>query len=124
MWKDSTLELLYEEAEKGTRIRSSKHAACIIRKGELLSIGHNQLKTHPMMLRFSGNTNKVHLHAEIHAILNAIRKYGVDILDGSDLYVLRLGKRNQIAYSKPCETCQKAIDAFGLNSYWTENEDN
>jgi len=122
MWKDSTKELLYEEAIKGTRIRSSKHAACIIKKGELLSVGHNQLKTHPMMLKFSNNQNKVYLHAEIDAILNAIRRYGADILSGSDLYVLRLGKLNQIAFSKPCETCAKAIEAFGLNSYWTENE--
>lgn len=122
MWKDSIKELLKEEAENGHRFRSSKHAACIVHRGSVLCIGHNKLKTHPMMQQFTDNPKKVYLHAEIDAIVKFVRSYGTELLSKCELYVLRLNKRGEIASSRPCPVCAKAIEAFGLTAHWTENE--
>lgn len=108
------MSMLHEVAYDGEVIRGSKHACAIVYKKRLLSIGTNKLKTHPMMGKFSKNPKAVFLHAEIHAIVQAINRYGPDILKQSTLYVTRLTAGNKVGDSKPCSGCAACIDAFQI----------
>ena len=116
---DHLLSILHDHARGAVKVRSSRHAAAVTVKGNILSLGQNRMKTHPMMFRFSQNHNKVYLHAEIDAIVRCINRYGVDVLRDATLSVVRIGSAGDITNSQPCEHCQKAIEAFGLKAEWT-----
>lgn len=99
----------------------SRHAAAIVCKNRIISIGTNKLKSHPMMAEFSGHPEKIWLHAEIDAIIKAINIVGVDFLKNCDLKVVRLDIYDRLALSKPCEICRKAIEHFNIKSVeWSE----
>lgn len=106
--------LLIKKAESTKAIRSSRHAAAIVYKGIVLSYGVNSLKTHPIMKLYGRNKDAIYLHAEIDAIVKVINRYGTDILSKSTLHVIRIGRCGQLASSKPCKGCQKAIEAFKI----------
>lgn len=121
--RNRILRKLIKIAAAKPLIRHSHHAAGVVLDGKIISIGWAQYKTHPRMLEFQDRTERVYLHAEIDAINKAISKYGTSLLSEADLYVVRLSKGKTIGNSKPCEGCQKAIDAFGIkNVVWSERE--
>lgn len=107
-------ERLYSEAHKADMVRSSRHSAAIVLKGQIISIGHNKYKTHPIMLKYGKNDKSIYLHAEIDAIVKAINNHGVEVLKKCHLYVLRINKMGQIDKSCPCSGCQRAIEAFQI----------
>jgi len=114
-------DLLEDVASAATLVRHSRHAACVVHRDRMLAIGTAKYKTHPIMTRFATNPEQVYLHAEVDAIIRAANRYSVDVVRDSDLYVLRLTKGGAVALSKPCEVCQRAIDAFGIKQvYWSE----
>lgn len=120
MKSSSIWSMLEAHAEHSDQVRSSRHAAAIVYKGQVLSLGNNKLKTHPIMLKYGKNDKSIYLHAEVDAIVRCINKFGSSILSNCSLYVLRLDKMNRICISKPCEGCQKAIEAFGVRHvYYT-----
>ena len=118
---ENIFNLLLANAETVTDdLKSHRHAALLTYKGKVLSVGKNQRKTHPMMLKYQTNEKKVYLHAEIDAIIKTINAHGTDILRRCELYVLRVTGGGNIGHSKPCPGCQKAIDAFEIKKvYWT-----
>lgn len=106
--------ILEAHADHADMVRSSKHAAAIVYKGTILSIGRNQYKTHPIMKLYGRNDKAIYLHAEIDAIVRCINKYGSEILTKCSIYVLRSDKLGRISNSCPCEGCSRAINAFGI----------
>jgi tRNA(Arg) A34 adenosine deaminase TadA len=106
--------LLKKRAEFAEMVRSSRHAAAIVCKGQVLGWGVNSLKTHPIMITYGRNAEAIYLHAEIDAMVRCINTYGSDILAKSTLYVLRINKKGELAYSEPCSGCKKAIKAFSI----------
>jgi deoxycytidylate deaminase len=116
---ENIFNLLLTQA-KTSDFTSHRHSAAIVYKKKVLSIGCNQIKTHPLMLKYQTDEHKIHLHAEIDAIIKAINLHGSEILKRCELYVLRLTGGGNVGHSKPCRGCQKAIDAFGFKGvYWT-----
>lgn len=107
-------ERLYLEAHKADMVRSSRHAAAIICKGKIISIGHNKYKTHPMMLKYGKNDKSIYLHAEIDAIIKAINLHGTEFLKECNIFVLRIDKLGGIGKSRPCSGCTRAIKAFKI----------
>lgn len=82
-------------------------------------IGYNQLKTHPFQEKFKRNSKSLYLHAEIDAIVNALRAR--PDIRGADMYVARVLKDGTPALAKPCEGCERALIHFGIkNVEWTE----
>ena len=117
---DSIFDKLFDTAITVTDCAAHRHAAAIVYRKQILSIGKNQLKTHPMMLRYQTDETKIYLHAEIDAIIKTINMYGTDILKRCDIYVMRLTGGGNVGMSKPCRGCQKAIDAFKIRGvFWT-----
>lgn len=118
---DKILEILrYEALTNSSLIRSSRHAAAIVYKKRVLSIGHNKRKTHPIELRWQKKPGAIFLHAEKDAIIKAMNRYGDQILQDCTLYVIRVMKNGDLGCSKPCESCQNFINSLDIKRiYWS-----
>lgn len=80
----------------------------------LLGVGFNILKTHPLQAKFGGD-KKIYMHAEISALRQC--KCG----DPYNIYVVRLKSDGSLALARPCGSCCAALDAFGVtNIHWSE----
>lgn len=80
----------------------------------------NKYKTHPLMLRFSKDHTKIHLHAEISALVVAL-SHTPYYLPDYDIYIARVLKNGEPALAKPCDTCFGALTYFGIrNIWWTQ----
>lgn len=126
-FKSNVLKVLNKKVYSADLVQNSRHAAAICLGHKILCTGVNQRKTHPLMKQFQDHPEKLYLHAEINAIVQVINKYGTEILPETEIYVTRLSKGGNIGSSKPCESCQKAIDFFKIKRvhYWTDgNESN
>lgn len=104
--------------------------AAVLTDGRREFFGWNSYRTHPLQARFGTNAKSVHIHAELSAIIQAIRYHGKqsgkhysDITDLSnyDMFVARVIGNGSIGCAKPCSGCYRAIVSFGIRSVkWTE----
>lgn len=83
--------------------------AMIVKKNQIISIGINKNKTHPLQAKFGKNKHAIFLHAEINAIINSLRHIPVDELKKCTLYVGRVLKSKKTGLARPCIGCQQAI---------------
>lgn len=100
-----------------TSDRGTAHSLCalVVSKNQVLSVGYNQQKTHPI----SNGTPQMQLHAEMHALLRC----EVDT-NGADLVVVRTKPSGKPGLSRPCDICEKLIRKFGIRKViYTENCD-
>lgn len=98
-----------------------RHAAAIYIGNRLVSVGINQRKTHPLQAKFGKNSDAIFLHAEISAIVNALKVVSADDLRDAILYVAKYSPSGK-TMSKPCKGCQRAIGYFGFKDvHWTED---
>ena len=83
------------------------------KKGRKLSIAKNSYeKTHPIQARYArrvGEEYKQYLHAEIRAIIKALKK-GVPY----KIKIERYGKGGEPRDAMPCPICQLAIREAGI----------
>ena len=93
------LQELIKIAKKVTL--KSKHAAAIVNKNKIVSIGYN--RTIPK--------NKGYY--TIHAERSALTKCNHRDLKGASLYVIRINKsHDKVMLSKPCPMCSSLINSF------------
>lgn len=92
----------------------SRHAAAIILRNEVVSIGLNQKKSHPLQREFATTQHNIYLHAEIAAINNATKNRSFLDLSKALLYVVRIRTETEFGYSEPCKGCVKAAMDFGI----------
>jgi len=112
--------LLEDRIGQSEQVRSSRHAACLVYKKQVLAYGFNSLKTHPIMLTYGRNDKAIYLHAEVHVLVRTINQHGVALLPKCDMYVLRLNKMGERSNSAPCTGCRRALDAFRIrNTFYT-----
>lgn len=102
----------------------NRMAAIIVKRKKVLGRGMNSRRSHPLQKLFSKSDLKISLHAEISAIIDALRNNEEDELKGATIFVARVLKNGSRAKAKPCEICQRAIDAYGIRVVrWTEHEE-
>jgi hypothetical protein len=77
-----------EELAKKSDMEKSKHGAVIVNGKKIIGMGYN---------RYCKNKKCYSDHAEVDAILNAIKNYGKESLYNSELYVVRISKGGNIA---------------------------
>jgi deoxycytidylate deaminase len=93
-----------------------RHGAVIIKDNTIISAGFNQYKSHPTLIT---QTKFPYLHAESHSMF----KYGLDRLEGSTLYVIRIRSQEHIGLSKPCFVCEYFIKEANIKKvFYTTNE--
>lgn len=95
--------------------------------GEVIGVGFNSEKTHPMQLHYNRYRNKEEhvpfmpkLHAEI-SCLNSIKHLDINF-SKVKIYVYR--KRHDCPFSlaRPCPSCMAALKDLGIkNIYYTTN---
>jgi tRNA(Arg) A34 adenosine deaminase TadA len=99
-------------------VKSSRIAAGIFYKNELLGLGINSYKTDPFQAKFSRHPKAIHLHAEVAAIKSALRLR--DDLSSCTLIVVRVTKKKKDKYelglAMPCEGCYKCIIQFNIKN--------
>lgn len=105
-------------------------ASIFDKKGNFVSEGYNRMKTHPFQKRWGTENENIFLHAEIDAIISAIRagRYVIDEFKECSIFVCR-AKQNMkktkwmTGLALPCKGCQRALAHFGFkNVYYTEND--
>ena len=110
------LDLLGKVAIGVDGVNTSRHAAALVYKNDIVAIGVNQKKTHPFQKRYQKRADCTWLHSEIDAIKKALRTVKVDDLGKYTLYVARVRKDMSWGDSKPCSGCMKAIIDFNIRS--------
>jgi len=122
------LNVLTKVAEKLTPVKSSRIAAAIVYKNEILSIGTCSYKTHTFQTKFNKNPHAIHLHAETDAIRQALNDVHPSELKRATLYIQRSKiDRNEgwvNGNAKPCSGCLKAIIEYGLKRVVYSTDDN
>ena len=123
----SRLSSLVKVASCIPKVGSGRLAASVWLKNDMISIGINQLKTHPLQKRFCDNPHKEFLHAETDAIAKASRLLRGD-LEGCFLYVARAKRSNRTfvpAMAKSCDGCKSCAHHFGIKGifYTTDQEE-
>lgn len=114
------LSRLAKMAEDVSPVGAARLAAGIVLKNKEVSFGICSYKTDPFQSKYSTNEDCIHIHAEIAAIKNALRRISVEDLKRSTLYIARVKRekandKNFIwGLARPCNGCQKAIAAFEI----------
>lgn len=97
-------------------------AAAIVKKNKILGIGWNRMKSHPFQAKFRKNEDAIFLHAEVHAIKNAIKTHSFEELKGSTMVILRKTTKGY-GLAKPCEGCMRALVEFEIGSVFYSSID-
>jgi hypothetical protein len=77
--------------------RKKKHVSIIVSKGEVISIGSNQYKTHPIAKAIG------YRYSEMHSELNALLK--TDQRKNLHLYNFRFNRFGEMRIARPCCLC-------------------
>lgn len=98
------LQLAIKEAMKS---KYTMRVGCVIYKGKkVIATGYN-IACHPVRLSNEYLRWKHSLHAEVSAIVYALRQE--KSLVGCTLLVVRINRNKELMMAKPCEYCTKAI---------------
>lgn len=121
--------LLEKVAIAAEPVRRSRLAAMLVYKNDVIAVGYNKMKTHPMARRFQKHEEAIYLHAEVDCIKNALRVIEPELLQKCTMYILRVKRPEDNpkvfvrALSKPCSGCHHAIEQFGIKKvYYTTDE--
>lgn len=85
-----------------------KHAAVVVKNGNILSIGINKNINHPDIL----SESHVKQNASRHAEMVALRR--VANPEGATIFVARVMRDGSEGMSKPCKNCQRELDKAGV----------
>jgi tRNA(Arg) A34 adenosine deaminase TadA len=116
------LETLTKVAEANDEYPRARLAAALVKSNKVLSIGINRNKTDPLQAKYGRNDESIFLHAEIHAIKNALREHSLEDIENSTLYVCRVKRPEQKSkkwvwgLARPCDGCSRAIAEFGIKN--------
>ena len=98
-----------------------KLSAAIAIKRDIISVGNNMMRSHPVQKQFGKNHQSIYLHAEINAICNALNHMSKADLRKTTLYVCRVkhaSNKHPFEWidgnACPCVGCTSAIHAFGI----------
>ncbi len=116
-------QVLISKRYRGNTPEISNHfliAATLDKRGRIIAIGENSIKTHPIMKHYGGRVqlkHKIHLHAEISALVRSQRRV-------HGIIVIRVS-RNQgnLNMAKPCPICQAAINDAGIKNIYYSDRD-
>tara|TARA_R100001082_G_scaffold81061_1_gene48051 strand:+ start:3698 stop:4084 length:387 start_codon:yes stop_codon:yes gene_type:complete len=95
--------------------RSKKHVSLIVRKNEIVSVGTNNFRTHPMAKKFG------YRFEEVHSELDALLRYRGP-KDNLTLVNFRYNRFGDMRISKPCSKCLPWCVSLFDNIWHSTNE--
>lgn len=104
-----------------------EHVGCVaVYHGQVISIGCNSNKTHPMQKHYNKYREKSDmLIPKLHAEINCISQLKhLDInFSKVKLYIYRIRKDRPYGIARPCPSCMAAIKDLGIRDiYYTTND--
>jgi len=129
MRQDRWMNAVFQIALEAPKVSEQKMAAIIVCKNSVISVGLNQMKTHPMVATYKVKEWAEYLHAESSAVINALRQINFRKLEKCELYVCRSKMINGIhtwGLAKPCTTCMEFLRHYPMKCcyYSTDEEGN
>lgn len=122
---DKAIKLSYDSFTPNEFQRRYHYAIAFSGKKPILVCENNPIKinskAYKMGKRFNIQTYKEfpYIHAESHLVSKLLDRYN-EIDDDLSIVVLRINRQGKILLSKPCDNCQKILDAVGLHRvYWS-----
>lgn len=98
-------------------VKGQQRIAAVIvdKRGNIIASASNDYgKSHPlqkaMSIKAEGNDCRIFLHAEISALLKALRSGKKP----DKIFVARCGKRGEPLLAAPCPTCRYALELYGI----------
>ena len=113
--KDKRFISIAKEVSNLSDYKKVKIGAVIVLKREIISVGYNKHKSHPIMKVFNKKyrgftTKENNLHAEMDALMKCKH---LDI-DGATIYIYRELKNGSLGNCFPCPACQRRIITAGI----------
>jgi deoxycytidylate deaminase len=108
MRHDNFIHLAEKVASLSTHY--NKIGAVITRKRRVISVGTNKNKLHAKQI----NPHTDIIGSNIHAELDAIIKAPYFLLEGSNIYVVRLFKNNSMGLARPCKSCINILKQYRI----------
>ena len=125
---NKTVRKAYNNWSPCKEIRCSHYSACFDGTKMICFTQNNPIKTHAGAYRIGENFNlpkyKEHpfYHAESHLISKLLDKYNT-IDPNWSVVVMRINRKGLILGSKPCENCNKLLNAVGLQDIYYSTDD-
>lgn len=110
-------EIAISAAKEVPGVGGIRLAAVVFHHRDVLAVGVNSLKTHPLQKKFS-LSNFCFLHAEIAALVELRKKFPSAMEFPYQMAVVRLTKDGQLVMAKPCKFCQRAVRFYSLKKVW------
>ena len=113
--KDEKYIEIARQVSKLSDYRKTKIGAVIVLKNEIISVGYNKHKSHPIMKVFNekyrGFSTK---ESNIHAEMDALIKCKHTNIKGATIYVYRELQSGALGRCYPCSACQRRIYTAGI----------
>lgn len=113
---------MIEQAIKQAKKSTYKHrlGACITIGRKVLGVGYNKINRYQSKIKTGSWEGS--LHAEISAVLDALRKYHVSELKGATITVVRVDKHNELKLAMPCKNCYNSLRNLGIKEVRFSND--
>ena len=101
-----------------------KIGAVIVSKKQIISVGTNVRKSHPLQKRLNRfrSINVDNMAHSLHAEINAIIRANED-LTNTQIYVYREDQNGNLANCRPCAACMQEIKKVGIKTiYYTTSD--
>lgn len=107
-----------KQAEKSTY----KHrlGACITIGRKVLGVGYNKVNRYQSKVKTGSWSGS--LHAEIAAVLDALRNHPVEKLKGATVTVVRVNKNGELKLALPCTNCYNSLRNLGIKEVRFSND--
>ena len=114
---DNKIDKLYKYAVPCVDLisRPKKHVSLILRKNQVVSVGTNDNRTHPLAKKYGYRND------EVHSELDALLRYRGP-KDGLTLVNFRFNPKKQIRMSRPCPICIGWCLAIFDDIYYTTSK--
>lgn len=94
---------------------SHKCCALLIYRGKIIAFGFNKYSQNYMSDSLENHKFMKHsIHAEEMCIINALKKYSIDVIRKSTLLVFKYTKTGQLTHSIPCKSCTDIICKYKI----------
>lgn len=128
----TVLWITFNKAKEVSYLSDKKriHIGCVaVYKNQILSIGYNTNKTHPIQkkyniyreMEYDGFEPSSGLHAEMMCLLG-LKDLDIDY-SKVKLYIYREDQNGNLANCKPCPACMELIDRMGIKKIYYTTED-
>lgn len=116
------VEKMIELSLKQARKSSYKHrlGACITLGRKVLGVGYNKVNRYQSRVKTTSWDGS--LHAEIAAVLDALRNHPVERLRGTTVTVVRIGKSGELRLAMPCKSCYNSLRNLGIKEVRFSND--